>query len=172
MTIFSYNIAYFIKNWHFKIFGDTTFLVWQGVICLEYNFNQIIFKFGDIRIYLEIIFLASTFIVWFGLVWFYGISTIVGYVMTNPFYTSILNIYDLQTHFLITFLNDSIRVRVDLVAMVMKGYSTFPKAPGLECHPQTVSCHIQETDWKVLPVCRDAVSVFYRSSWRGPPTFS
>ena len=34
-------------------------------------------------------------IVWFGLVWFYGISTIVGYLMPNPLYTYILNIYDL-----------------------------------------------------------------------------
>ena len=31
----------------------------------------------------------------FGLVWFYGISTIVGYIMPNPFYTYILDIYDL-----------------------------------------------------------------------------
>ena len=30
---------------------------------------------------------------WFGLVWFYGISTIVGYLMSNPFCTYILNIY-------------------------------------------------------------------------------
>ena len=29
------------------------------------------------------------------LVWFYGISTIVGYLMPNPFYTYILNILDL-----------------------------------------------------------------------------
>ena len=29
------------------------------------------------------------------LVWFYGISTIVGYLMPNPFYTDIPNIYDL-----------------------------------------------------------------------------
>ena len=29
------------------------------------------------------------------LVWFYGISTIVGYLMPNPLYTYILNIYDL-----------------------------------------------------------------------------
>ena len=29
------------------------------------------------------------------LVWIYGISTIVGYLMPNPFYTNILNIYDL-----------------------------------------------------------------------------
>ena len=32
---------------------------------------------------------------WFGLVGFYGISTIVGYLMPNPLYTYISNIYDL-----------------------------------------------------------------------------
>ena len=32
---------------------------------------------------------------WFDLVWFYGISTIVGYLMPNPLYACILNIYDL-----------------------------------------------------------------------------
>ena len=31
----------------------------------------------------------------FGWVGFYGISTIVGYLMPNPFYTYILNIYDI-----------------------------------------------------------------------------
>ena len=31
----------------------------------------------------------------YDLVWFYGISTIVGYLMLNPLYTYILNIYDL-----------------------------------------------------------------------------
>ena len=31
----------------------------------------------------------------FGLVGFYGISTIVGYLMLNPLYTYILNIYDI-----------------------------------------------------------------------------
>ena len=30
-----------------------------------------------------------------GLVWFYSISTIVGYLIPNPFYSYILNIYDL-----------------------------------------------------------------------------
>ena len=34
-------------------------------------------------------------LVWFGLVWFYGISTIVDYLMLNPVHTYILNIYDL-----------------------------------------------------------------------------
>ena len=33
--------------------------------------------------------------IWFGWVGFYGISTIVGYLMLNPFYTYILNTYDL-----------------------------------------------------------------------------
>ena len=31
----------------------------------------------------------------FGLVGFYGISSIIGYLMPNPLYTYILNIYDL-----------------------------------------------------------------------------
>ena len=33
--------------------------------------------------------------IWFDLVWFYGLSTIVGYLMPNPLYPYILNIYDL-----------------------------------------------------------------------------
>ena len=31
----------------------------------------------------------------FGLIWFYGTSTVVGYLMPNPFYTYILDIYNL-----------------------------------------------------------------------------
>ena len=31
----------------------------------------------------------------YDLIWFCGISTIVGYLMLNPLYTYILNIYDL-----------------------------------------------------------------------------
>ena len=31
-------------------------------------------------------------------VWFYGISTIIGYLMLNPLYTYMLNIY-MKTHF-------------------------------------------------------------------------
>ena len=31
----------------------------------------------------------------FGLVWFYGISTLIGYLMPNPLYTYSLNIYEL-----------------------------------------------------------------------------
>ena len=32
-----------------------------------------------------------------GLIWFYGISTVVGHLMPNPFYTYILNIWFLNT---------------------------------------------------------------------------
>ena len=38
--------------------------------------------------------------IWFGLVGFYGISTIVGYLMPNRLYTYILNMYDLVLLFL------------------------------------------------------------------------
>ena len=42
----------------------------------------------------------------FGWVEFYGISTIVGYLMPNPVYTYISNIHDLQTHFVDSILNN------------------------------------------------------------------
>ena len=38
--------------------------------------------------------MISNLVFRFGLVWFYGISTIVGYLMPNPLYTYILDIYD------------------------------------------------------------------------------
>ena len=36
-------------------------------------------------------------VVWFSLVWIYGISTIVGHLMPNPFYTNITNMISKQT---------------------------------------------------------------------------
>ena len=39
------------------------------------------------------------------IVGFHDISTLVGYLKTNPIFTYILNVYDLQTHFVDTFLN-------------------------------------------------------------------
>ena len=42
-----------------------------------------------------------------------------------------------------------LRARVDLGAMTMNGYSTFPKAPALfEPHNQIVYCHKQDTRWE------------------------
>ena len=34
-------------------------------------------------------------LLWFGFDWFYGISTIVGYLKPIPIFTYILNVYDL-----------------------------------------------------------------------------
>ena len=50
--------------------------------------------------------------------------------------------------------------------MVIKGYSKFPKASVLEPHHQMVKCHVQDTHWgeRVLPLCRDAVDIFYSTS--------
>ena len=43
----------------------------------------------------------------YGLVWFYGISTIEGYLMPNPVYTYILNIFMICKHILLVkFLNE------------------------------------------------------------------
>ena len=44
--------------------------------------------------------------VWFDFVGFYGISIIFGYLRPNIVSTYILNIYDLSTHFVDTFLNE------------------------------------------------------------------
>ena len=44
-----------------------------------------------------------------------------------------------------------LRVKADLGAMVMKRYSTFPKAPKLESYYQIVKCHIQGYSLGGLP---------------------
>ena len=49
--------------------------------------NPFIYIYIYIYIYIKYI--------WLGWVGFYGTSTIVGYLMPNPFYTYISNIYDL-----------------------------------------------------------------------------
>ena len=63
----------------------------------------------------------------------------------------------------------SLLARADLRAISMKEYSAFPKAPALlEPQHQIVLCHIQDTCWEgVLPLCGDAVGVFYSPSRLG-----
>ena len=39
---------------------------------------------------------------------------------------------------------------LDQGVMAMKGYSTFPKAPGLKHHYQMILCHIKNTSWRWL----------------------
>ena len=57
---------------------------------------------------------------------------------------------------------------VDLGAMAMKVYSTFPKSPRLE------PCHIHDTRWVgwwALPLGSDAVGIFYSPQYLSlPPT--
>ena len=61
--------------------------------------------------------------------------------------------------------------KVDLGVMAMKEYSEFPKAlASLEHHHRIVYCHIQGTRWGCLSFCREAVGIFYGSSWLGHRT--
>ena len=60
------------------------------------------------------------------------------------------------------------RARVNLGAMAMKGYSAFPKAPPLlEPTTRLFSVISRTLIWGVLPLCREAVSVFYSLSQLG-----
>ena len=62
-------------------------LVWVGFVLWHINHCRLFNAESFLYIYMKYI--------WFGLVGFYGISTIVGYLMPNPFYTYISNIYDI-----------------------------------------------------------------------------
>ena len=65
----------------------------------------------------------------------------------------------------------TLQARVNLGAMAKKGYSAFPRAPVLlEPHHQIIQYHIQEIQcgWGVLPLCREAVSVFCKPQSIGP----
>ena len=56
---------------------------------------------------------------------------------------------------------------VNLEVTAMKEYFTFRKAQRLEPHHQMVWCHIEDLIGEVLPLCRDAVSIFYWPSQLG-----
>ena len=62
-------------------------MIWFGWVLWHINHCRLFNAKSSVYIYIKYI--------GFGLVWFYGISTIVGYLMPNPLYTYILNIYDL-----------------------------------------------------------------------------
>ena len=55
--------------------------LWRINLCMLFNAKS------SFYIYIKYI--------WYGLDGFYGISTIVGYLMPNPLYTYILDIYDI-----------------------------------------------------------------------------
>ena len=62
-------------------------MIWFGWVLWHINYCWLFNANSSLYIYIEYI--------WFGLVGFDGISTIIGYLMTNPLYTYMLNIYDL-----------------------------------------------------------------------------
>ena len=62
---------------------------------VEGNSEQMNNVFSPWKSEFRILAFCSGSMVWFYLVWFYGISTIVGYLLPNPLYTFISNIYDL-----------------------------------------------------------------------------
>ena len=60
-------------------------MVWFAFLLLYINPCRLFNAKSSLYIYIKYIL--------FGFVWFYGIPTIVGYLMPNPLYTYILNIY-------------------------------------------------------------------------------
>ena len=62
-------------------------MIWFSWVLWHINHCRLFNAKSSLYIYIKYI--------WFGSVGFYGISTIVGYLMPNPLYTYILNIYDL-----------------------------------------------------------------------------
>ena len=137
----------------------------------------------------------------FGLVWFYGISTIVGYLMPNPVFTYISNIWFTNTFCRYTRLNDqttlfqAIQFSMSLFALILnikQFYLTRWEDPymcstaghsGPVCDgnegvlriPQSSSVTgVSPSDFLsrtlvvvILPLCREAVGVFYSPSWLG-----
>ena len=61
-------------------------MIWFGWVLWHINHRMLFNAKFPFYIYIKYI--------WFGLVGFYGIWTIVGYLTPNPLYTYILNIYD------------------------------------------------------------------------------
>ena len=68
-------------------FGKLLFWVWFDLVLKHINHCTLFSTKSSLYLYIKYI--------WFGLVGFYGISTIVGYLMPNPLYIYISNIYDL-----------------------------------------------------------------------------
>ena len=77
--------AYSSKE-HSKL-NSEFFFEWFGLVFWHINYCRLFNAKSSLYIYVKYI--------WFGLVWFSDISTIVGYLMPNPLYTYMLNIYDL-----------------------------------------------------------------------------
>ena len=100
-------------------YDDEIYMIWFGWVLCHINHCRLFYAKSSLYIYIyiyirkDLVWLgfreiihrwlfnakASLYIyvkyIWFGLIGFYGISTIVGYLMLNPLYDYILNIYGL-----------------------------------------------------------------------------
>ena len=77
-------VGYLISNPHYTYIYDIYNFVWLSL--WHFNHSRLFTAKSSLYIYIKYI--------WFNLVGFYSISTIVGYLMPNPLYTYILYIYD------------------------------------------------------------------------------
>ena len=75
-------------------------MIWVGLVLWHINHYWLFNAKSFLYIYIKYI--------WFGLVGFYGISTIVGYLMPNTLYTYIINIWFLNTFCRYPLLNNQI----------------------------------------------------------------
>ena len=80
-------VGYLMPNPLYTYILNIYGLVWFGLVLWHINHCRLFNAKSSLYIYIKYI--------WFGLVGFYGISTIVGYLMPNPIYTYISNIYGL-----------------------------------------------------------------------------
>ena len=80
-TVVGYLMQNLLCTYILNIYDLVSLVLWHTKHCWLFNAKSYLY------IYIKYI--------WFDLVGFHGISTIVGYLMQNPLYTYILNIYDL-----------------------------------------------------------------------------
>ena len=85
--IFKFFTRYLVPPFTMEHKGGCKGLVWFSLVLWHSNHYGLFNAKSSLYIYIEYI--------WFVLVGFYGISTIVGYFIPNPLYTYILDIYDL-----------------------------------------------------------------------------
>ena len=108
-----YGLVWFGLVWLYGISTSANYLLWYINYCRLFNTESYLFTyikyiwFGFVLWHINPCRLFNvkfclhiyTKYIWFCFVWFYGISTLVGYLMSNSVYTYILNIYDLLTYF-------------------------------------------------------------------------
>ena len=79
---------------HYRLFNAKSclyisirYMIWFGWVLWHINHYRLFNAKSTFYIFIQYI--------WFVLLGFYGISTIIGYLMPNPLYTYLLSIYDL-----------------------------------------------------------------------------